>query len=167
MSAIAIVGMGCRFAGARNLQEYWDLTVEGRTSFGPPPADRWNHDVFFSTSRRATDTSYAPTGAFIDDIRSFPALALGLPPRRVEVMDPQQRFVLEASIQAIEDAGGTTPYRTGVFVGVTAVEWRSVMSTRIMARMMAAGELGDVPTDPNSIAEAVERIVPSLSLIHI
>ncbi|TNE85927.1 MAG: aminotransferase class I/II-fold pyridoxal phosphate-dependent enzyme [Deltaproteobacteria bacterium] len=161
MSAIAIVGMGCRFAGARDLHEYWELTREGRHAFSEPPADRWNHEVFFSTSRRATDTSYAPKGGFIQDVKSFPALALGLPPRRVEVMDPQQRFVLESAMQAIEDAGGDVPYRTGVFVGVTAIEWRSLMATRIMARLMAAGDLGEAPADPVAIAESVENVVPS------
>ncbi|MCO4743967.1 MAG: aminotransferase class I/II-fold pyridoxal phosphate-dependent enzyme [Proteobacteria bacterium] len=161
MSAIAIVGMGCRFAGARDLHEYWELTLAGRDAFSEPPPDRWDHKVFFSKSRRATDTSYAPTGAFIDDVRSFPALALGLPPRRVEVMDPQQRFILEASIQALEDASSPAPYRTGVFVGLTAVEWRTIMSLRVLARQMAAGEFGEAPADPNVIADAVERLVPS------
>lgn len=161
MSAIAIVGMGCRFAGANDLHEYWELTREGRHAFSEPPADRWNHEVFFSTSKRATDTSYAPKGGFIKDVRTFPALALGLPPRRVEVMDPQQRFILESAMQAIEDAGGEVPYRTGVFVGLTAIEWRSLMATRVIARLMAAGDLGEAPENASVIAEAVERIVPS------
>ena len=102
---IAIVGMGCRFAGAPDLHAYWQMTVDGRDGFGPVPADRWNHDAFFSDSKRATDKSYCPVGGFIQDIRTFPALHFGIPPRRVEVMDPQQRFTIEVGLQAIEDAG--------------------------------------------------------------
>jgi len=164
MTAIAIVGMGCRFAHAPDLQSYWKLTLEGRDAFTSPPPDRWDESVFHDTSRRATDKSYAPTGAFIKDIRSFPAMAFGLPPRRVEVMDPQQRFALEVCRQAIEDSGyhpSDMPYRTGVFIGVTATEYRTLMASRMLAQMMAAGNLGSPPPQMSAIVEAVENVVPS------
>lgn len=164
MSAIAIVGMGARFAGAEDLQAYWDLMREGRDAFGPVPPDRWPAEVFFDTNKRATDKTYAPQGAFIDDIRTFPALALGLPPRRVEVMDPQQRFALEVSLNAVEDAGYTAdqlPPRTGVYMGVTATEYRTLTSMRLAAAMMVTGHIGRQPEDPTPFAEAVENLVPS------
>ncbi|TVQ93842.1 MAG: aminotransferase class I/II-fold pyridoxal phosphate-dependent enzyme [Deltaproteobacteria bacterium] len=164
MSAIAIVGMGCRFAGAEDLQSYWQMTLEGRDAFGPVPEDRWPAEVFFDTNRRATDKTYAPHGAFIQDIRSFPALSLGLPPRRVEVMDPQQRLALELSLHAIEDAGYRPPElpdRTGVYMGVTATEYRSLTSLRVAAVMLASGVTGESPDDPTAMARAVDRLVPS------
>ena len=123
VSAIAIVGMGCRFAAAPDLHAYWQATLEGRDSFGPVPPDRWDHEAFYSKNPRKPDRSSAPHGAFIEDIRTFPALHLGIPPRRVEVMDPQQRFSIEVALQAIEDSGyapSEMPRRTGVFMGVTA-----------------------------------------------
>lgn len=164
MSAIAIVGMGARFAGAWDLVAYWDLLRAGRDAFGPVPPDRWPAEAFLTDNRRATDKTYAPHGAFIQDIRSFPALALGLPPRRVEVMDPQQRMSIEVALQAIEDAGyhpSELPHRTGVYVGITAQEYRSLSSVRIAAMMMAAGAYGRLPDDPTSIVEAVENLAPS------
>lgn len=164
MSAIAIVGMGARFAGAEDLNAYWTMIRNAQHAFGPVPQDRWPADLFFSENRRATDKTYAPHGAFIKDIRSFPALALGLPPRRVEVMDPQQRLALEVSLQAVEDAGYTPaelPHKTGVYMGVTAQEYRTQNSVRVAAMMMAAGAYGRAPDDPTVIAEAVENIVPS------
>ncbi|MFT7520526.1 MAG: acyl transferase domain-containing protein, partial [Kiritimatiellia bacterium] len=164
MTAIAIVGMGCRIAGGENLQSYWKLMIEGRNAFGPIPADRWPADLFFDKNRRATDKSYAPHGAFLKDIRGFPAIALGLPPRRVEVMDPQQRLALEVALQATEDAGyrpSELPRRTGVYVGVTATEYRSLSAIRIAAVLMASGHLGQAPQDPTAIAAAVENMAPS------
>ncbi|MCB9789000.1 MAG: aminotransferase class I/II-fold pyridoxal phosphate-dependent enzyme [Deltaproteobacteria bacterium] len=161
--AIAIVGMGCRFAGAPDLQAFWRLTVEGRDAFGPVPADRWDQAAFFDANPRQADRSYAPTGAFIDDVRSFPAVALQVPPRRVEVMDPQQRFALETSLQAVEDSGrrpADLPRRTGVYVGVTAVEYRTLSAMRIGAQLMASGALGQAPDDPEVLARAVERMAP-------
>lgn len=163
-AAVAIVGMGCRFGGAQDLQAYWDLTRSGRDAFGPVPADRWDFDAFYDESPRAIDKSYAPTGAFVDDIQTFPAVALQVPPRRVEVMDPQQRLALELSLQASEDAGykrGELPSRTGVYMGTTSMEWRTILSARVAAQMMAAGAWGTPPEDPEVLAKAVERVKPS------
>lgn len=162
--AIAIVGVGCRFAGAEDLQSFWRLTLEGVDSFGPVPADRWDHEAFFDPNPRSRDKSYAPTGAFIADVRSFPAVALQVPPRRVEVMDPQQRFALECALQAVEDSGRNPdelPRRTGVYMGVTAVEYRTLTSARTVAQMMASGTLGTPPEDATAFAAAVDRMLPA------
>jgi 8-amino-7-oxononanoate synthase len=164
MSSIAIVGIGCRFSDAPDLQSYWDLMRSGRHGFKPIPADRWDAAAFHDSNKRATDKSYAPNGAFIDDVRSFPALALGLPPRRVEVMDPQQRMSLEVCLQAIQDSGrnpADMPRKTGVYMGVTATEYRVLLSTRVAAQWMATGQLGDVPTDLGALSKAVSKVVPS------
>lgn len=161
---IAIVGIGARFAKADDLQSFWQLTLEGKDTFTPVPADRWDMDVFFDANPRSRDKSYAPTGAYIDDVRSFPAVALAVPPRRVEVMDPQQRLALECALQAVEDSGrnpGDLPRRTGVYMGVTAVEYRTLSAARIIAQLLATGALGKLPGDPSAIAEAVERVLPS------
>ncbi|MFT4622878.1 MAG: acyl transferase domain-containing protein/7-keto-8-aminopelargonate synthetase-like enzyme [Myxococcota bacterium] len=142
------------------------MTVEGRHAFGPVPADRWDHDAFHSTNRRQADQYYAPHGAFIDDVRSFPALHFGIPPRRVEVMDPQQRFSIEVSLQAIEDAGytpGALPRKTGVFVGVTASEFKKLVGARTSAQLMATGAFGKSPTaeERERLGEWVEQVVPT------
>ncbi|MDP6944038.1 MAG: beta-ketoacyl synthase N-terminal-like domain-containing protein, partial [Myxococcota bacterium] len=141
---IAVVGMGCRFAGAQDLQGYWEMIVEGRDGFGPVPDDRWDFEAFYDANPRAIDKSYAPAGGFIDDVRSFPAIALQIPPRRVEVMDPQQRLSLEICLSAVEDAGydaDTIPTQTGVYMGVTAMEYRTLISARLTAQLMATGAL--------------------------
>ncbi len=161
---IAIVGMGCRFADAPDLHRFWEMTLAGRDGFGPVPENRWLHDAFFDANPRAKDKSYAPTGAFIQDVRSFPAVALGVPPRRVEVMDPQQRLALWVSLQAVEDAGRSAeqlPHKTGVYLGVTAVEYRTLQAGRILAQLMASGAMGDPVEDAEGLAAAVARLVPA------
>lgn len=161
---IAIVGLGCRFAGAPDALAYWDMTREGRDGFGPVPPDRWSHDQFFDANPRATDKSYAPNGGFIEDIRSFPALHFGIPPRRVEVMDPQQRFSIEVALQAIQDAGyqpSEMARRTGVYLGITASEWRLLLQSRATAALMASGAFGEAPGDLDQLAAAVANVVPS------
>jgi 8-amino-7-oxononanoate synthase len=172
---IAIVGMACRFPGAENASRYWKLIVEGRHRFAPPPADRWDHASFWSTSQRSVDRYYCPNGAFLDDIRSFAAMEFGIPPRRVEVMDPQQRLALEAAWHALEDAGyaasiegveGGRPIarkRVGTFVGLSVMEFRTLLATRSTAQMMAAGLFGDTATEEEAAAlgRMTNRLVPS------
>ena len=174
---IAIVGMACRFPDAPNVSRYWQLLRDGRNAFKTPPSDRWDHEAFFSESHRASDRYYAPNGAFIDDVRRFAALEFGIPPRRLEVMDPQQRITLEAAWNAMVDAGyapgldgASTALRTldrrrvGTFVGVTGTEYRTLLSSRAVAGLMAAGELGSVNADPAAVAAmaaAVNRVVPT------
>lgn len=174
---IAIVGIACRFPDAPNVSRYWQLVREGRNAFRTPPGDRWDHAAFFSESHRASDRYYAPHGAFIDDVRSFAALEFGIPPRRLEVMDPQQRITLEAAWNAMVDAGYAPGLdgapsalrtldrrRVGTFVGVTGTEYRTLLSSRAVAGLMAAGELGTVGEDAAGVAAmaaAVNRVVPT------
>ncbi|MFT7578580.1 MAG: acyl transferase domain-containing protein/7-keto-8-aminopelargonate synthetase-like enzyme [Myxococcota bacterium] len=162
--AVAIVGIGCRFSGAHDLQQFWRMTLAGEDGFSPVPADRWDQAAFFDESRRTRDKSYAPRGGFLDDVRSFPAIALQVPPRRVEVMDPQQRLSLECAFQAVDDAGmtpGELPHKTGVYMGVTATQYKTLSGARVIAQLMASGELGQAPEDPSVIARAVERVLPA------
>ena len=175
--------MACRFPGAPNLSRYWHLVREGRHAFRPPPADRWDHATFFSESHRASDRYYAPNGAFIDDVRSFAALEFGIPPRRLEVMDPQQRITLEAAWNAVQDAGYAPTLdartaqdraplrkldrrRVGTFVGVTGTEYRTLLSSRAVVGLMASGALGAgiSPADTatlGTVAAMVNRVVPT------
>jgi 8-amino-7-oxononanoate synthase len=152
------------------------MMQEGRHAFGPPPPDRWDHGLFFSPSARAADRYYAPNGAFLDDVRRFAAMEFAIPPRRVEVMDPQQRLALECAWVALQDAGyaasldraeGARPLdrRTvATYLGITALEWRTLLSARVVAQLMAAGALGQGAGDDAEaalFASAVERVVPS------
>lgn len=173
---IAIVGMACRFPGAPSLSAYWRLVREGRNAFGPVPADRWNHDAFFSTVQRAVDRYYVPTGGFIDDVRSFAAMEFAIPPRRVEVMDPQQRLALECAWHALVDAGYAATIdnanngrpldrrRVGTYLGLCAIEFRVMLATRITAQLMAVGDLGEgagSPEEAKRLGTYVDRVVPS------
>jgi len=173
---IAIVGMACRFPGAPNVARYWQMIKAGRHAFTTPPADRWSHDAFFSDAQRTTDRYYAPHGAFIDDVRSFAALEFGIPPRRVEVMDPQQRITIEAAWCAMQDAGYAPAIdrvpggraidrrRVGTFVGLSCMEYRTLLGARVSAAMMAVGDFGQGAADADAarrFGAAVGRVVPT------
>lgn len=144
---IAIVGVGCRFPEANDLEHFWDdLILPGRTAFKDVPKDRWNHDPLYSPNSRDVDKAWVKKGSFLDGWKDFAAMHYGIAPRRLEVMDPQQRLLIEATRWAIQDAGYETrsfdKRRTGAFFGVSVSEFKNVAGSRIYAMQMANGDFG-------------------------
>lgn len=131
---IAVVGLDCRFPGARDAREFWSLLMDGRDGTGPVPAGRWDADRHRTTvadggtpGRPAPGRTNTTRGGFIDDPDAFDPDFFGIAPAEAEAMDPQQRLLLQCAWRAVEDAAiapqdlaGTD---TGVFVGVMANEW--------------------------------------------
>ncbi len=127
---IAIVGMGCRFAGAATIADYWRLIHDGTDTTGEIPASRWDVDAFYDAS--GTTAGRMPTrwGGFIDRMDRFDAAFFGISPREAEKMDPQHRLLLEVVWEALE-YGGIAPTQlretaTGVFVGVGGVDYSRI-----------------------------------------
>ncbi|HEX8355113.1 MAG TPA: beta-ketoacyl synthase N-terminal-like domain-containing protein, partial [Pyrinomonadaceae bacterium] len=102
-SEIAIVGMSCRFPGARTPQEFWkNLTggVESLTCLTAEDLQRGGLDP-----RVLEDPRYVPYVPAVEDVEFFDAGFFGYTPREAELMDPQQRILLETAWHALEDAG--------------------------------------------------------------
>jgi acyl transferase domain-containing protein len=129
---IAVVGLDCRFPGARDAKEFWELLMEGRDGTRRIPEQRWDADRYHLASSvpgavEQPGRSNTVRGGFIDDPDVFDPQFFGISPREAAAMDPQQRLLLQCSWRAIEDAtlapedlAGTD---TGVFVGVMSNEW--------------------------------------------
>jgi acyl transferase domain-containing protein/NADPH:quinone reductase-like Zn-dependent oxidoreductase/thioesterase domain-containing protein/acyl carrier protein len=127
---IAIVGMACRFPGAKNLDAYWHLIADGVDATSEVPADRWDVDAFFDPDPDAPGKMYTRWGGFIDDVDKFDPLFFGIAPREASRMDPQQRVLLEVAWEALEHAG-IAPERlagsaTGVFIGIGGTDYSKI-----------------------------------------
>jgi len=127
---IAIVGMGCRFAGANSISQYWDLICERRDMTGEIPASRWDLDRFYDPAGETPGKMNIRWGGFLDDIDRFDASFFGISPREAEKMDPQHRLLLQVVWEALE-YGGIAPTSlresaTGVFVGIGATDYSRV-----------------------------------------
>lgn len=135
--SIAIIGLACRFPGAPDVSAFWDLLLNGRCAITQVPADRWNHEKYYSPDPNQKGTAIARSGGFLDDVWGFDPLFFRISPREAIDIDPQQRLMLELAWEALEDAGilpqslRGTP--TSVFVGSS---W-----TDYMDRYRAAPEL--------------------------
>nr|BBH88040.1 hypothetical protein KTC_27910 [Thermosporothrix sp. COM3] len=117
-NAIAIVGMACRFPGAQNLHEFWQLLrdgVEAVTTFteeelrasGIAPSDY-------------TAENYVPIGTVIADQDCFDAAFFGMSATEAALLDPQHRLFLQCSWHALEDAAHLPEHfqgAVGVFAG--------------------------------------------------
>ncbi len=128
--AIAIVGMACRFPGAKDLADFWrqleageDAVTDGRRDGGP-----WTGVA----GDPANESGIERIGAFVEGIDRFDAKFFRIAPIEAKAMDPQQRLLLETSWQAVEDAGiypeSLKGSRTGVYAGIGGSEYRRLVN---------------------------------------
>lgn len=120
---IAVIGMGCRFAGDVDSPErFWNFLMEGKDAISEIPSERWEPYASSSAENAALLRRTTRYGGFLSDIAGFDADFFGITPREAELMDPQQRIVLEVAWEALEHAGvpprGLAGSDTGVFIGV-------------------------------------------------
>ena len=116
--AVAVIGMSGRFPGARDLDQYWHNLSNGVESVTRFTDEELVAAGFDPALLDAPDRVKA--GAILDDIDQFDASFFGITPREADAMDPQQRFFLECSWEALENAGYDPqgcPPQTAVFGG--------------------------------------------------
>jgi acyl transferase domain-containing protein/NAD(P)-dependent dehydrogenase (short-subunit alcohol dehydrogenase family) len=102
--AIAVIGVGCLFPDAANLEQYWDNIQEGRDAIGPIPLTHWNPQDYFDEDPKKPDHTYAKTGGFLKPY-PFDPLQFGLAPHALEATDSTQLLGMVAAHQAMIDAG--------------------------------------------------------------
>ncbi|QYN22336.1 aminotransferase class I/II-fold pyridoxal phosphate-dependent enzyme [Amycolatopsis sp. DSM 110486] len=143
---IAIVGIGCRFPGARNVNEYWDLLSEPKPQFRTVPDSRWCRDSFYNDDFRDTSAAYSDKMALLDDVGDFDAGHYGIPPRRAKSLDPQHRLLVDLTREALQDAGweagGFEREDTSVIMSLSESGYREMSTLHIRLRQFAGGEFG-------------------------
>ena len=128
---IAIIGMACRFPGAPDISAFWRLLEAGgnAVSEGIPGSGIGRWGLLFPDD--TVQSEGCRFGAFVDDIDQFDDAFFRISPVEAELLDPQQRMMLETSWEALEDAGidpeGLRESRTGVYTGISNDEYRMLV----------------------------------------
>jgi acyl transferase domain-containing protein/short-subunit dehydrogenase/acyl carrier protein len=131
---VAVVGIGCRFAGGIDSPAaFWRALMDGRDAVAARPTTRW----------RATDSRAPVNGAFLDDVEGFDARFFGIAPREASAMDPQHRLLLEVTWEAFEHAAidphALAGSRTGVFVGLATNDYARRVPAESLDRYFGVG----------------------------
>jgi acyl transferase domain-containing protein/aryl carrier-like protein len=114
---IAIVGMACRFPGAKNLEEFWANLLDGRDTIAILESEELSPDV---PANLRNDPRYVHAAGLIDQPYAMDAEFFDINPMEAKLRDPQQRVLLETAWQALEHAGegvGRLPERIAVYAG--------------------------------------------------
>ncbi|PIM67233.1 polyketide synthase [Streptomyces sp. JV178] len=115
---MAVIGLALALPGARNPEELWRLLIRGDSEIGAAPAHRWG---------TYAEGSASDLGGFLDDVEDFDARFFDFFPKQAEVLDPQARWLLRTTWEALESAGlppRRLPPSTGVFVGASYQHYR-------------------------------------------
>jgi amino acid adenylation domain-containing protein len=115
---IAIVGMSCRFPGARSVEAYRDMLLKGRCEFRHLTLDEVvAAGVPYSI---AVDSNYIKIAAPLEGIDEFDTEAFKLTPAEVAVIDPQHYHFLECTYEALHEIGfkqKKSNQRIGIYAG--------------------------------------------------
>ena len=123
---IAIVGMAMRLPGGiRDSESFWDLLVNKKSAQCRVPKDRYNIDAFYGPGKSGhVGTQY---GYFLEDLdlANFDASFWSTTRQEAEVMDPQQRLILEVVYECLQNAGATDwrGKNIGCYMGSFGEDW--------------------------------------------
>lgn len=117
---IAIVGMGARFPGARNVNAFWDNLVNARETVATlDEATLRQNEIDYDALK--DDPDYVPRAGILEDVEQWDNGFFRSNARQAALMDPQHRLWLECAWDALED-GCLDPARfagnVGVYLGI-------------------------------------------------
>ena len=152
---IAIIGMGCRFPRANNLQEFWTLLHTGQDALQEVPAHRWDIQRLYDPDRTVPGKMASRWGGFLDQVDQFDWRAFRMLPREATAMDPQHRLLLEVAWEALEDAGLPLEQVAGSQTSVSlGIGWNDYL--RLRARNWS--QLDDYTALGNADGAAAHRL---------
>lgn len=152
---IAIVGLACRFPGARNVREFWENLCDGRES-----STELSSDEALAAGIPATTVAqptYVNAAYAVDGADEFDARFFGVHPDEARLMDPQHRIQLEVAYEALEDGACVTRAQrrtTSVFAtaGGVASSYLVHFASRFARQPHDTGSLVHLATDKDFLA---------------
>ncbi|KAL7629709.1 hypothetical protein AAE478_001232 [Parahypoxylon ruwenzoriense] len=134
MEPIAVTGFAFELPqGAGDEPSFWDMLEKGKNAMTEWPASRAHIGAFYQPGSTERNTLSSKGGHFLkQDPAAFDAPFFSITSKEAMSMDPQQRWLLEISYRALENAGmplekvmGT---ETGVFSGSMTDDWSRIIA---------------------------------------
>ncbi|MFF3906394.1 beta-ketoacyl synthase N-terminal-like domain-containing protein [Streptomyces sp. NPDC001848] len=132
---IAVVGLDCRFPGARDHHEYWRNLLAGTDHISDLDEERLR--AAGVPEEMLAHPRYVRRAAVLDDVDKFDASFFFLSAREAERMDPQLRLFLQSAWAALEHSG----HDSEVYQGRIGVFGGSLHSTYLLNNVLT-GEAG-------------------------
>ncbi|CQR54168.1 type I polyketide synthase [Paenibacillus riograndensis] len=118
---IAIIGIAGKFPKGEDLGQFWECLQQQRNGIGDFPDARVRDCIGEGLPDAIEADQLFFKGGYLERIDQFDPAFFQLSPAEAKFMDPLQRLMLEASYQAIEDAGyyykDLSGTNTGVYIG--------------------------------------------------
>ncbi|KAI1759105.1 ketoacyl-synt-domain-containing protein [Hypoxylon sp. FL1150] len=130
---IAVVGMGCRFPGtATTPSQLWRMLYSGESAWSEIPQDRFDISSYFHPSGNRQGSLPFRGGHFLkENIGAFDSSFFSIPADEAKAIDPQQRMLLEVSVEALDNAGvdrnSLKQTETGVWIGSFVKDYEQVV----------------------------------------
>ncbi|MFL0800592.1 MAG: SDR family NAD(P)-dependent oxidoreductase [Agarilytica sp.] len=163
---VAIVGVSCKLPGGiETKEEFWDFLVSEESAISALPKNRWRwpDGIEPSSNHEGIDR-----GGFVSGIDEFDAEFFRISPRESELMDPQQRIMLQLSWQCIEDAGYAASdlvgSRTGVYIGASGSDYQLLLNERLNDVDAYTGLATSMAILPNRISYFYDFVGPSVQI---
>ncbi|GGK58296.1 type I polyketide synthase [Amphritea balenae] len=123
---VAIIGYSYRLPQTgQNI--FWQDLVNEKDLITEVAPSRWSFDNHLHPDQKNPGTSYTFKAGTLGDISGFDAEFFGISPREAAVLDPQQRYLLELTWEAVEHAGikpsELRKSDSGVYIGISSVEY--------------------------------------------
>ena len=109
---IAIIGIGMIVPKALNRDGFWQNVLDGRNCITEVPKSHWDSSIYYSPDRKAEDKTYTKIGGFIEGFQ-FNSVKYRIPPMTARHISRLQQMAIEASHEALQDAGyDKKPFQT-------------------------------------------------------
>ncbi|CAI8697223.1 acyltransferase domain-containing protein [Burkholderia pyrrocinia] len=138
---IAIVAMECRIPGADNVDKLWELLLENHCTIQDLSDDQLADAGVLPELRSHPD--YVKRAAVLEDVDKFDAAYFDMSAREADVLDVQQRMMLEAAVTLL-NRGNVDPARVGQRIGVFAGSGFSSYLFGVLEQVELVDALGEM-----------------------
>ena len=164
---VAIIGFSFRLP-LTSQETFWQDLLDEKDLITEVESSRWSFDNHLHPDKAHLGSSYTFKAGTLGNVSGFDASFFGISPREAAVMDPQQRYLLEMSWEAVEHAGirPSTLKQTdcGVYIGISSLDYGNRMSDDLCGINASTATGNTTSIASNRISYSFDLHGPSISL---